>query len=423
MKIQSFLPMSLMLLTVAACSEKTAVEPQETGIPQTLVAEIADDFTRTAFLTDADGNENSHFTWLAGDRIKMQLSDNTFATYEAISDGRSASFNLVDSDVTVYPLTNMGKFSFYPATSEQWTGKPAFYIEDGRPVVYLSGNVAGEENIANLLSCVPMIANNFFRGYSIFEPYLWFHVATAVLKVDIEDVPDLQTIWAEVRHPSYPICHVFTIADDGHIYASDIVDIGFHDYSISYQFLPSGKVSLFIPVPLGEMAAGLQVRVYDHAEYKDLAVATTDKAIKLEAGKGYDLGTVRCHDIDTRTTVDWEGATVTIDMAEGTKAVEVAWLPYMSYSNCSLYDESSYNSLWVPRMTRFEESGTFPFDLPPAEEALHGQGTSREFALVYRTIDEDGFDYYHLAWHGWIPDELYDDVDINWTKVDVGFGS
>lgn len=422
MKIQAILPVSLMLLTVAACSEKSAVEPEETGIPQTLVAEIADDFTRTAFLTDADGNENSRFTWLAGDRIKMLLTDNSFATYESTADGRTATFQLVDSDVTVNPSVNMGKFSFYPAASEQWTGKPDFLIEGGKPVIFLASDIHGQ-HIGNLLSTVPMISNNFVRGYSIHEPYLWFHVATAVLKVDIEGVPANEAVWACVSHPSYPICGVFNIADDAHIYASDKVDLGFPTSTLSYINLPEGKVSLFIPVPLGEMPAGLKVRVFQHVDFKDLAVATTDKTIKLEAGKGYDLGTVRCHDIDTRTTVDWEGATVTIDMAEGTKAVEVAWIPYMDYSNCSLYDESSYNSLWVPRMTRFEESGTFPFDLPPAEEALSGQSTAREFALVYRTIDEDGFEYYHLAWRGWIPDELYDDVDLHWSKVDVGFGS
>lgn len=402
-----FLAVSFLAL---ACSKQPTSGPVPSRLPD-IVAEIVDnDATKTGYLPDENGNPDTKFTWIAGDAIAVLMEDNSTVTYTTSSSGRTVTFTPEISGENYL----LGNFAYYPADG--------LSIIDGE---YYASIGLGYNTPDDALSRVPLsgfIRSSYFGGN---PPAYVFRTATAILRIDITNIPlNVGMVRIFVSHPDYPLSGLFRIDEDGIIRAENVESLYSGNYGVSvYADWDSTTKTIYLPVPVGTMPGGLKIEVKDYLE-NNLLSYTSTQPIALEAGHGYQLGTLPSHDIISGLIIEPAGTPplkdgINVSLPDGIQYIEVMLEESHGQSTILLPENSD---AWNSACQRIDASGTFPIDLPPYENIVGNRPSNCQYRILYKAYYEDGFVLSSIVPGDLIQisEELYSDLDLTWSNVDLG---
>ena len=393
-----------------ACSKQPAQELVPSKLPD-IVAEIVDnDATKTGYLPDEAGNPDTKFTWIAGDRIAVLMEDNSTVTYTTSSSGRTVTFTPEDTGEGYL----LGNFAYYPADG--------LSIIDGECYASIG---QGYYTPDDALSRVPLSGYIRDSYFSANPPAYVFRTATAILRIDISNIPlNVGTVRIYVTHPDYPLSGLFRFDEDGIIRAENANSLysGNYGLSVSADWDSTNK-TIYLPVPVGTMPAGLKIEVKDYLE-NNLLSYTSTQPIALEAGHGYKLGTMPCHDVISGLTIEPAGTPplkdgISVTLPDGIQYIEVMLENTHDQSQILLPE---YSDNWNSLCQRIDASGTYPIDLPPFEYIVGNRPSNCQYRILYKAYFNDGF-VFSSVYPGDpidIGEELYTDVDLTWSDVDLG---
>ena len=294
--------LALATLFAVSCNKELSKEDLALVLSKGTIYKIkasVDDQTKTAY---ADGKT---FSWVSGDQIAVEVSNPEgnldFATFSTSDNAATAEFS---GEVPDYYRPFEGGYAIYPASLN-----PAF-TEDGIIVnLPLELDARGLEDP---LSILPLAAKADSEGnYS-------FQHATGILKFNFTSIPEGVEMLS-LRANNQAIAGSYYIdlsgANDKTMVAGQWEDA----YIVMYVYFDrpaSGEATIYVPVPVGSLNAGLAINLCD-ANGAVLYSKTTTKAIQVARKQIVELPTL---DADVWQTL---GVGKYIDNFFGAPAVNV----------------------------------------------------------------------------------------------------
>lgn len=264
MKKLLFGALALAGLFSLSCTKEVNVSEATPGKNQVVMTFRAtlDEATRTAYT-----NEKT-FSWCAGDQISLRFYNPGSDEYEWVifsteEGGVSANFTAaVDEGLEFAGL------AFYT-----FDGLGAVDDWDGIPNGFQQSYIDFTE-LDDPLSVVPLV------GQPSLDDNLVFKSATGVLKINLVNIPDNVDAISVVADEANTLAGYFFLDEDDMLTQENADP----DYSVNYvTIIPdivNGTASLYVPVPVGTLYAGLAVEFYNgqnllgkKATVKDVEVA------------------------------------------------------------------------------------------------------------------------------------------------------
>ena len=253
-----------------ACNKESVKDSSEApakGSVFTIKASM-DEATKTAY---AGGKV---FSWAAGDEIAVEISDGQNADFATFSTSTSAAVADFSGEVPDY--FRPYEYAVYPASIN-----PTF-LSNGLITVDLPKEYE-TRGLNDPLSILPLIAMNDGNGNYA------FHHATGVLKVSFTNIPEgACELYLRANNQAISGSFYINLGQAGEDYAQyeQIIadgywtNTGYLVTSVFFDRPSSGEASIYVPIPVGTLNAGLQISLLDESG-STLFSKTTTKDISF----------------------------------------------------------------------------------------------------------------------------------------------
>ena len=260
------------LLSVSCTREMPTLSPEEiAGTPVTIRA-YAEPETKTAY------EKERTFSWVEGDKISLMIrrvSDGMpdVAVFTATSGG---------TDTTVFqgliaPGYEMADYAFYPKGTGDtyYSSDLGAIIDETNKVLNLRmwGTITPDYD--NPMSSIPLIAKRDEKGN------FGFRTATGVLKVSVKNIP-ADAYFLKLDHSqSVALNGNYSFGEDCTLKMENIVGTAWpQKYAYFTPKAEGDSISFYLPIPVGEIPAGLKVTLSSESR-GDILLATTAKPITI----------------------------------------------------------------------------------------------------------------------------------------------
>lgn len=265
-----YLSLAAAAVLLAACTKDLdRPDLREGTVLMTLQASV-DESTRIAY---ADGKT---FTWCAGDKIAVRLSDGQgdagwvhFSTEES---GPSVRFS---AEVPAgYTPTGL---AFYSLLSIERDANEYADDIDGVSYGYLYyyyPQLEGTDRL-NLVPLIGTLEEETQDGFSFS-----FHTAVGLVKIPLVNVPD-DVYAVRLSSNGTAICGAFPITDKGYFATEDVLQ-GYEMTELSIlPIVEDGQAVVYFPLPVGTLPAGSTLSFLDENEM-EMASKTTTKDVEIQ---------------------------------------------------------------------------------------------------------------------------------------------
>ena len=258
-------------LFALACNKESVKDSQEAPVKGSVftIKASMDEATKTAY---AGGKT---FSWAAGDQIAVEISDGQYADFATFSTSTSAAVADFSGEVPDY--FRPYEYAVYPASIN-----PTF-LSNGLITVDLPLEY-DTRGLEDPLSILPLIAKN--DGNDNYA----FHHATGVLKVSFTNIPEgACELYLRANNQAIAGSYYINLGEVGEDYAQyeQIIADGWWEEGTAYLITSvyfdrpsSGEASIYVPIPVGTLNAGLQISLLDESG-STLFSKTTTKDISL----------------------------------------------------------------------------------------------------------------------------------------------
>ena len=263
------------LLAFAACSKEVEVAVEDTAAvstyPVSIRAGFADE-TKTLY----EGEKT--FSWVAGDKIAMMVTNNETGVPDVITLTAEA-----DGPVTTFTGNcpkdySLADYAFYP----KGTGDTSYSSDLGKVVdtenkkmnLRMWGTITPDLN--NPMASIPLIGKMDSYGF------VQFKTATGILKVTVSGIPaDAYFLQLNLDNGIVALNGNYSFGEDCTIYMKNVIGTAWGQKYVYFTPAEAGETrSFYLPIPVGTIPAGLKVSLATNSG--NILLAETKEAIEIK---------------------------------------------------------------------------------------------------------------------------------------------